>query len=69
MSLSIHLLSLHFPRVRNIKRLIYRLTSFYHKRLNLEKALISADLDILNDIVTSAQEKTNMYKHHECDTI
>jgi len=67
MTLSIQLLSSHFPR--NIKRLIYRLTSFYYKKLNLEKALISADLDTLNDIITSTQEKANMYKYHQSDTI
>jgi len=44
MSFSIQLLSPHFPRVRNIKRLIYRLTSFYHKKINLEKALIKAEI-------------------------
>jgi len=42
MSLSIQLLYLHFPKVRHIKRLIYQMTSFYQKSLNLEKALISA---------------------------
>jgi len=31
--------------------------------LNLEKALTSADLDTLNDIITVAQEKVNTYKH------
>jgi len=52
MSLSIQLLYPHFPKVRHIKRLIYQMTSFYQKMLNLEKALISADLETLNDIIT-----------------
>jgi len=63
MSLSIQLLYPHFPKIRYIKRLIYQITSFYQKMLNLEKALISADLETLNDIITVAQEKVNTYKH------
>jgi len=69
MSLSIQLLYPHFPKVRYIKRLIYQMTSFYQKMLNLEKALISADLETLNDIITVAQEKVNTYKHQQTYTI
>jgi len=53
MSLSIQLLYPHFPKVRYIKHLIYQMTSFYRKILNLEKALTSADLDTLNNIITA----------------
>jgi len=38
-----------FSKGKIIKRLIYQMTSFYQKMLNLEKALTSADLDTLND--------------------
>lgn len=69
MSLSIQLLYPHFPKVRYIKRLIYQMTSFHEKMLNLEKALTSADLDTLNAIITVAQEKVNTYKHRQINTI
>jgi len=69
MSLSIQLLYPYFPKVRYIKHLIYQTTSFYQKMLNLEKALTSADLDILNDIITVAQKKINTYKHQQICTI
>jgi len=36
------------------------MTSFYWKILYLEKALISADLDTLNDIIIVAQKKINI---------
>jgi len=65
MSLPIQLLSPHFPKVRYIKRFIYKMTSFYRKILQLEKSLTTADLDTLNEMITAAQEKTNMYKHHQ----
>jgi len=65
MSLSIQLLYPHFPKVRYIKRLIYQMTFFYRRMLNLEKALISADLDTLNDITSIAQEKIDAYKHQQ----
>jgi len=44
MSLSIQLLYPHFPKVRYMKSLIYQMTFFYRKMLNLEKALTSTDL-------------------------
>jgi len=69
MSLSIQLLYPHFPKVRHIKRLIYQMTSFYQKMINLEKTLISADLETLNDIIIVAQEKVNTYKHQQTYTI
>jgi len=69
MFLSIQLLSLHFPKIRNIKRLLYQMTSFYQKMLHLEKALTSTNLDILKEIITLAQEKTNMYKYQQACTI
>jgi len=65
MSLSIQLLYPHFPKMRYIKRLVYLMTSFYRKMLNPEKTLTSADLDILNNIITVAQEKINTYKHQQ----
>jgi len=47
------------------------MTSLYQKMLNLEKALMSADLDTLNKIITLAQEKANcMYKQYQhTDTV
>ncbi|XP_036140365.1 uncharacterized protein LOC118644830 [Monomorium pharaonis] len=65
MSLSIQLLSPHFPKVRFIKRLIYRMRADYQKLINLEKALNSGDIDILNELITVAQNRANMYKHHQ----
>ncbi|KYN14475.1 hypothetical protein ALC57_13321 [Trachymyrmex cornetzi] len=66
MFLPIYLLSPHFPKVRNINRLIYQLTNFYRKMLDLEKALTSADLEILNEIITLAEEKAkHMYRHEQ----
>lgn len=69
MFLPIQLLSPHFPKVRNIKRLIYQLRSFYQKMLNLDKALNLADLNMLNDIVTTAQKKADIYKRQQIDVI
>lgn len=65
MSVPMQLLSPHFPKVRNIRCLIYQLTSFYKEILKLDKALISANLNILNEIITLAQEKADMYKHQQ----
>jgi len=45
------------------------MTSFYQKMLNLEKALISANLETLNDIIIVTQEKINTYKHQQTYTI
>jgi len=67
--LPVQLLSPHFPKVRYIRRLIYQLTSFYRKMENIDKALINADLNTLNKIVISAQEKADMYKHQQFNTI
>jgi len=61
--LVIQLLSPHFPKVRYIKRLIYKMTSFYWKMLHLEKSLTSADLNTLNEIITAARERAITYKH------
>jgi len=69
MFLPVQLLSLHFPRVRYIKRLIYQLTDSYQKMDNLDEALTNADLNTLNEIVTSAEEKADMYKQQQTDTI
>jgi len=52
--LPVQLLAPHFPKVRNIKRLIYQLTAFYQKMENLDKALTNADLNTLSEIVISA---------------
>jgi len=65
MSLSMQLLAPHFPNVRYIRRLIYRLKDFYEKVLKLDKALSSADLNTLNEIITLAQEKADMYKYRQ----
>ena len=65
MSLSIQLLSPHFPKVRFIKRLIYRIRADYRKLINLEKALNSGDIDTLNELIILAQDRANMYKHHQ----
>jgi len=45
------------------------MTSFYRKILQLEKSLTTADLDTLNKIIIAAEEKANMYKHHQTCTI
>jgi len=45
------------------------MTFFYQKILNLEKALISVDLETLNDIITVTQKKVNTYKHQQTYTI
>jgi len=66
---SMQLLAPHFPNIRYVKRLIYRLTNFYEKMLKLDKASNSADLNTLNEIVTLAQEKTNMYKYQQTSII
>ena len=66
--LPVKLLSPHFPKVRNIMRFIYRLMAFYKKMQNLDKALFDTDLKTLNEIVTSAQKKADMYKHQQTDT-
>jgi len=63
MSLSMQLLAPHFLNVTYIRHLIYRLKDFYEKVLKLDKALNSADLNTLNEIVTLAQEKADMYKY------
>jgi len=69
MSFSMQLLALYFPNVRYIRRLIYRLKDFYEKMLKLDKALNSADLNILNEIITLAQEKADMYKYQQTSII
>lgn len=69
MSFPVQLLFPHFPKIRNIRRSIYQLTNFYHRILNLDKALTCANLDTLNNIVVSAQEKAEMYKYQRKDTI
>jgi len=51
--------------MKNIKRLIYRFKNFYEMVLKLDKALNSADLNTLNEIVTLAQEKADMYKYQK----
>jgi len=53
MSLPIQLLSSHFPKVRYIKRLVYKMSSIYRKMLQLETSLASADLNTLNEIITA----------------
>jgi len=67
--LSILLLSPHFPKVRNIRRLIYQLINFYQKMLNLDEALYCADLETLNKIVIAAQEKVDIYKRQQTNAI
>ena len=65
MFIQMQLLAPHFPKVRYIRRLIYRLKDFHDKTSKIGEALTSADLDTLNEIVTSAQEKVDMYKHEQ----
>ena len=56
-------------KVRYIKCLIYQLTNFYRKLLDLEKALASADLETLNKIIIVAEEKANrMYRYEQTRT-
>lgn len=69
MFLPILLLSPHFPKVRNMMRSVYRLISFYKKMLSLDEALNCADLDTLNKIVSAAQEKADIHKRQQTDTI
>jgi len=69
MSLSMQLLAPHFPNVRYIRCLIYRLKDFYEKVLKLDKALNFADLYTLNEIVILAQEKADMYKYQQTSII
>jgi len=69
MFLPILLLSPHFPKVRNIRRLIYQLINFYQKMLNLDEALYCADLETLNKIVIAAQEKADIYKRQQTNAI
>lgn len=69
MSLSIQVLSPHFPNVRNIKRLVYRLTSVYRKMCSVDRALLCTDLQTLKDIVTLAQKKADMYKYQYCNVV
>ena len=69
MSIPMQLLSPHFPKVRNIRRLLYQLYSFYKKMLELDEALTSGEVDKLKQIITSVQEKADMYKHQQTDTI
>jgi len=68
MSLSMQLLASHFPNVRYIRHLIYRLKDFYEKVLKLDKALSSTDLNTLNEI-TLAQEKADIYKYQQTSII
>lgn len=69
MSVPMQLLSPHFPKVKNIRRFIYQLISFYQKMLHLDKALYSVDLNTLNETVISGQEKADMYKHEQTEII
>jgi len=69
MSLSMQLLASHFPNVRYIRRLIYRLKDFYEKILKLDKALNFGDLNTLYEIITLAQEKADMYKYQQTSII
>lgn len=66
--LPVQLLSPHFLKVRNVGRLTYRL-NFYRKIIHLNKALTCTDLDTLNNIVASAQEKAETYKYQRNYTI
>ncbi|KAK0169417.1 hypothetical protein PV327_011582, partial [Microctonus hyperodae] len=50
-------------------RLFYELLSLYEKMSNLETALDSGDLDTLNQIVTRAQARADLYKHHHTEKI
>ena len=69
MLIPVLLLSPHFPKVRDIKRLIYKLMHVYQKMLKLDEALNCADLDMCNKIVTEAQEKADIYKRNQTDAI
>jgi len=42
------IISLYFSKVRYIKRLVYKMTSFYWNMLHLEKSSTSVDLNTLN---------------------
>ena len=49
--LVLHFLSPHYPRVRYIQRLTYRLTHYYNKLLKLDKAIRIGDVQVLEEIV------------------
>jgi len=68
MSIPMELLSPHFSKVRYIRRLTYQLRSFYREMSDLDRALISADLDKLKKIVSLAKEKVDMYKNKRTNT-
>lgn len=61
----IQILSPHFPKVRNIKRLIYKLLYSYRKMLGIDAALKFSDMQALEEIVILAQEKADAYKCHQ----
>jgi len=58
----------HFPKVRNIKCLIFQMTGFYRKMKNLKKALIFSDVDTLNEIINLSQKQANVYKYYQSFT-
>jgi len=60
MSLPIQLLSPDFPKIRYIKRFVYKMTSFYRRILQLQKSLTTAELDTLNEIIIAAEKKANI---------
>ncbi|XP_014299180.2 uncharacterized protein LOC103578710 [Microplitis demolitor] len=56
----IELLSPHFPTVRYIKRLIYTMKETLNKVSNLDRALETADLQFLINIVNKMKEEGNL---------
>lgn len=58
--ISIELLSPHFPSVRYIKRLVYKIKEYFDKLNSLDKALESANIEILTKITNDMKEKGNL---------
>lgn len=56
MFLPVQLLSSHFPKIRNIRRLIYKLSYIYRKMLCIDTAVHHSDMLILVEILQFAYE-------------
>lgn len=59
--LPIEIISLHFPMIRNIKRLIYNLINLSKKLNTLHKALNNVNINALKDIINDAQQKATTF--------
>lgn len=55
--MALHFLSPHYPKVRNIQRLTYRLKHYYEKLIKLDEALYLGNIEILEKIVKITRDK------------